>query len=61
MAEPHAPTAIPLYLRVAAALRDDLTQRRIAPGARLPSERSLVDRFQVNRQTVRSALRLLRE
>ncbi|OII64040.1 MULTISPECIES: GntR family transcriptional regulator [unclassified Streptomyces] len=61
MPEPHAPTAIPLYLQVAAALRDDLTQRRIAPGTRLPSERSLVDRFQVNRQTVRSALRLLRE
>ncbi|MCH0543295.1 GntR family transcriptional regulator [Streptomyces sp. MUM 203J] len=61
MSEPHAPTVLPLYLQVAAALRDDLTQRRIAPGTRLPSERSLVDRFQVNRQTVRSALRLLRE
>ncbi|KUH38838.1 MULTISPECIES: GntR family transcriptional regulator [Streptomyces] len=61
MAEPHASAALPLYLQVAAALRDDLTGRRVAPGSRLPSERSLVDRFQVNRQTVRSALRLLRD
>ncbi|MFV0131297.1 GntR family transcriptional regulator [Streptomyces sp. HMX112] len=61
MAESHAPAALPLYLQVAAALRDDLTQRRIAPGARLPSERCLVHRFRVNRQTVRNALQLLRE
>ncbi|MET9428983.1 MULTISPECIES: GntR family transcriptional regulator [unclassified Streptomyces] len=60
MAEPQAP-ALPLYLQVAAALRDDLIHRRIAPGTRLPSERSLVQRFRVNRQTVRSALRLLRD
>ncbi|MEU7281190.1 GntR family transcriptional regulator [Streptomyces sp. NPDC045431] len=60
MAEPQAP-ALPLYLQVAAALRDELVHRRIAPGSRLPSERSLVQRFQVNRQTVRSALRLLRD
>ncbi|WP_374984303.1 GntR family transcriptional regulator [Streptomyces fradiae] len=75
MTEPHATTALPhastappaasaappLYLRVAAALRADLTGGGIAPGSRLPSERSLVHRFGVNRQTVRSALRLLRD
>ncbi|PRH78140.1 GntR family transcriptional regulator [Streptomyces solincola] len=61
MAESPASMPLPLYLRVAAALRDDLTHRRIAPGTRLPSERSLVERFRVNRQTVRSALHLLRE
>ncbi|MDN3296097.1 GntR family transcriptional regulator [Streptomyces ficellus] len=61
MAEPQAPAALPLYLRVAAALRDDLTQQRIAPGTRLPSERSLVRRFRVNRHTVRNALQLLRD
>ncbi|MEU0669421.1 GntR family transcriptional regulator [Streptomyces lavendulocolor] len=61
MAEPQTSAALPLYLRVAAALRDDLTQRRIAPGARLPSERSLVHRFRVNRHTVRNALQLLRD
>ncbi|MER7521149.1 GntR family transcriptional regulator [Streptomyces sp. NPDC126499] len=53
--------ALPLYLRVACALRDDLTQRRISPGSRLPSERHLALRYHVNRQTVRSALQLLRE
>ncbi|MER7112018.1 GntR family transcriptional regulator, partial [Streptomyces sp. NPDC000229] len=61
MAEPQTPAGLPLYLRVAAALRDDLTQRRIAPGTRLPSERSLVHRFRVNRHTVRNALQLLRD
>ncbi|MFC9594994.1 GntR family transcriptional regulator [Streptomyces sp. NPDC056944] len=63
MAEPdsEAVADVPLYLRVAAALREDLTRRRIAPGSRLPSERSLSQRYHVNRQTVRSALQLLRE
>ncbi|MFF8831040.1 GntR family transcriptional regulator [Streptomyces sp. NPDC015131] len=61
MAEPQSPRALPLYLKVAAALRDDLTQGRIAPGTRLPSERSLVHRFRVNRHTVRNALQLLRD
>ncbi|MFF5973504.1 GntR family transcriptional regulator [Streptomyces sp. NPDC012769] len=53
--------ALPLYLRVARALRDDLVRHRIAPGSRLPSERHLALRHHVNRQTVRSALQLLRE
>ncbi|MER5208006.1 GntR family transcriptional regulator [Streptomyces sp. NPDC002825] len=62
MAEPDSEAAeVPLYLRVAAALREDLTQRRISPGSRLPSERSLSQHYHVNRQTVRSALQLLRE
>ncbi|MCX2181348.1 GntR family transcriptional regulator [Streptomyces sp. SKN60] len=65
MAEPvpeHRSSAtLPLYLRVACALRDDLTHRRISPGSRLPSERLLAHRYHVNRQTVRSALQLLRD
>ncbi|WP_282692383.1 GntR family transcriptional regulator [Streptomyces sp. CC208A] len=52
---------VPRYLRVAAALRDDLVRRALEPGSRLPSERSLAQRYHVNRQTVRSALQLLRE
>ncbi|MEU3610654.1 GntR family transcriptional regulator [Streptomyces sp. NPDC035033] len=52
---------VPRYLRVAAALRDDLVRRAPGPGGRLPSERSLAQRYHVNRQTVRSALQLLRE
>ncbi|SED92096.1 GntR family transcriptional regulator [Streptomyces sp. TLI_105] len=63
MAEPdsEAVADTPLYLRVAAALREDLAQRRISPGSRLPSERTLSQRYHVNRQTVRSALQLLRD
>ncbi|WP_395359035.1 GntR family transcriptional regulator [Streptomyces sp. YH02] len=63
MAEPESEAAAdtPLYLRVAAALREDLAHRRISPGTRLPSERSLSQRYHVNRQTVRSALQLLRD
>ncbi|MFC9388719.1 GntR family transcriptional regulator [Streptomyces venezuelae] len=63
MAEPdsEATADAPLYLRVAAALREDLAHRRISPGSRLPSERSLSQRYHVNRQTVRSALQLLRD
>ncbi|MEU6167964.1 GntR family transcriptional regulator [Streptomyces tanashiensis] len=63
MAEPdsEAVADAPLYLRVAAALREDLARRRISPGSRLPSERSLSQRYHVNRQTVRSALQLLRD
>ncbi|MFE5793083.1 GntR family transcriptional regulator [Streptomyces sp. NPDC056503] len=52
---------VPRYLRVATALRDDLVRHALAPGSRLPSERSLAQRYHVNRQTVRSALQLLRE
>ncbi|MEU8619559.1 GntR family transcriptional regulator [Streptomyces sp. NPDC048623] len=58
----HGSTAaLPLYLRVARALRDDLGRGRISPGSRLPSERLLAHRYHVNRQTVRSALQLLRD
>ncbi|MEU8764737.1 GntR family transcriptional regulator [Streptomyces sp. NPDC048659] len=61
VSEPGPRAALPLYLRVAAVLRDDLIQRRISPGSRLPSERHLAHRFHVNRQTVRGALQLLRD
>ncbi|MFG2872484.1 GntR family transcriptional regulator [Streptomyces sp. NPDC048338] len=59
--DPEQMATVPLYLRVAGALRDDLADRHISPGSRLPSERSLAHRYHVNRQTVRSALQLLRE
>ncbi|WP_418955520.1 GntR family transcriptional regulator [Streptomyces tritici] len=53
--------APPLYVRVAAALRRDLARGAVAAGSRLPSERELARRHAVNRQTVRSALQMLRE
>ncbi|WP_406859194.1 GntR family transcriptional regulator [Streptomyces sp. HUAS MG47] len=53
--------ATPLYVHVAEALRQELARGRIAPGSRLPSERELSRRHAVNRQTVRSALQVLRD
>ncbi|MER6256998.1 GntR family transcriptional regulator [Streptomyces sp. NPDC001584] len=53
--------AMPKYQRIAAALRRDLDRAAHAPGGRLPSERSLAARYQVNRQTIRAALQYLRE
>ncbi|MEU9252998.1 GntR family transcriptional regulator [Streptomyces sp. NPDC048270] len=55
------PAAMPKYQRIAAALRDELDRAAQAPGGRLPSERSLAARYQVNRQTIRAALQHLRE
>ncbi|MGW0363746.1 GntR family transcriptional regulator [Streptomyces sp. NPDC002990] len=55
------PAATPKYQRIAAALRHELTRTAHTPGGRLPSERSLAARYQVNRQTIRAALQNLRE
>ncbi|WP_406186619.1 GntR family transcriptional regulator [Streptomyces sp. NBC_01006] len=53
--------AMPKYQRIAAALRRELERAAHTPGGRLPSERTLAARYQVNRQTVRAALQHLRE
>ncbi|MEU7730166.1 GntR family transcriptional regulator [Streptomyces sp. NPDC040724] len=55
------PAAMPKYQRIAAALRRDLERAARTPGGRLPSERSLAARYEVNRQTIRAALQYLRE
>ncbi|WP_051837058.1 GntR family transcriptional regulator [Streptomyces sp. NRRL F-2580] len=55
------PAATPKYQRIAAALRRDLERAARTPGGRLPSERSLAARYEVNRQTIRAALQHLRE
>ncbi|MCY0949546.1 winged helix-turn-helix domain-containing protein [Streptomyces sp. H27-S2] len=55
------PAAMPKYQRIAAALRGDLDRAARTPGGKLPSERSLAARYQVNRQTIRAALQQLRE
>lgn len=56
------PAAMPKYQRIAAALRREIDRTAVhAPGARLPSERSLAARYEVNRQTIRAALQHLRE
>ncbi|MFI8500290.1 GntR family transcriptional regulator [Streptomyces sp. NPDC085524] len=55
------PAAMPKYQRIAAALRHELDRTAHIPGTRLPSERTLAARYQVNRQTIRAALQHLRE
>ncbi|WP_051806824.1 GntR family transcriptional regulator [Streptomyces sp. NRRL F-2664] len=55
------PAAMPKYQRIAAALRGELDRAARIPGGKLPSERSLAARYQVNRQTIRAALQHLRE
>ncbi|WP_407835564.1 GntR family transcriptional regulator [Streptomyces sp. DSM 116496] len=55
------PAAMPKYQRIAAALRREIDLTALTPGAKLPSERSLAARYEVNRQTIRAALQHLRE
>lgn len=50
-----------LYLQVANALREDIVGGLLPIGALLPTEQDLTARFAVSRNTVREALRLLRE
>lgn len=47
------------WAQIAAALREDIARGRIAPGARLPNESRLADRFGVHRHTLRQAVRQL--
>lgn len=53
--------AVPLYLQVAQALREDIVSGQFPVGAQLPTEENFCQRFSVSRHTVREALRLLRE
>jgi DNA-binding GntR family transcriptional regulator len=55
----EAPTT--RYEEVASAIRDDLQEGRVPPGARLQSESELCKRFSVSRVTVRHALTTLEE
>lgn len=49
----------PLYLQVAAQLREAILDGRLAAGAPLPTERELAETFTVSRASVREALRAL--
>lgn len=50
------PRRTPVWLAIATALRDDLTEGRYGPGDKLPTEAALAERFGVNRHTVRRGL-----
>jgi GntR family transcriptional regulator len=50
----------PAYLQIADHLRSAVLGGELAPGARLPSERELMDRYDAARGTVRQAIATLR-
>jgi GntR family transcriptional regulator len=56
-----SPDELPLYLRLAERLSEDLRAAAGAGGARLPSERQLAERYETSRVTIRAALGELRE
>jgi GntR family transcriptional regulator len=52
---------LPRHYRVYRLVAEQIAQGELAPGAQLPSERSLCDQLQVSRTTVRRALAALSE
>lgn len=56
---PEAGTAAPRWTRIAQELRAEIADGRVAPGAQLPNETQLAERFAVNRHTLRQAVRQL--
>ncbi|PXY27446.1 GntR family transcriptional regulator [Prauserella muralis] len=53
-------SGVPAFRQVAADLRERIVAGEYEPGARLPSERELVDNYGVSRPTIRDAIDLLR-
>lgn len=53
-------SGVPAFRQVAADLREKITAGVFAPGARLPSERELVEAYEVSRPTIREAVDVLR-
>jgi GntR family transcriptional repressor for pyruvate dehydrogenase complex len=54
-----APRAAKLAETIAKQIVDDIFARGLQPGARLPSEREMLERFGISRGTLREALRIL--
>jgi GntR family transcriptional regulator len=50
---------LPLYRQIETDVRDRIRSGDLAPGAQLPTELELMDRYEVSRATVRQALREL--
>jgi GntR family transcriptional regulator len=51
--------SIPLYIQIAEGLIGQIEARKLIPGEQLPSERELSQNLNVNRMTLRRALRVL--
>jgi len=53
------PSGTPLYRQIADELRRAIYQGELKPGSQLPSERELIERYGVSRNTIRLALGIL--
>ncbi|MCK4423892.1 MAG: GntR family transcriptional regulator [Candidatus Omnitrophica bacterium] len=47
---------IPLYYQLKEIIREDIDKNRLVPGQPIPSERELVERYNISRMTVRQAV-----
>lgn len=52
---------VPVYLRLAAVIREQIIAGELLPGAAVPSEPYLSAQYGVSRQSVRNAIAVLRE
>lgn len=59
--QPGVEPQLPLYLRIARALKEEIVSGVYSVGSLLPTEDELCRRFGVSRYTVREALRILRD
>lgn len=50
-----------LYVQIADQIRQRIASGELAPGSALPSEKTLMGQYKVARQTVRHAVRILKE
>ena len=51
----------PIYIQIANELKNNIQQNIYQSGDRLPTEKNLSERFNVNRHTIRNAIALLKE
>jgi GntR family transcriptional regulator len=56
MAAINKPNGIPLYTQIRNSLRDDIVNKVLPPGQKIPSEDELAARFGVSRMTVRQGI-----
>jgi len=52
---------VPIYQQVAAVLRARIEAGELVPGRPVPSEASLMQEFEIARETARKAVRVLRD